>query len=71
MCACESARAAANSISASRAVMCRRPSGRFAVEEAGLEFLVNLDDYLDTGLFLDHRLTRARAAQSTRTGRDF
>jgi 23S rRNA (guanine2445-N2)-methyltransferase / 23S rRNA (guanine2069-N7)-methyltransferase len=30
------------------------------VEEAGLKFLVNLDDYLDTGLFLDHRLTRAR-----------
>jgi 23S rRNA (cytosine1962-C5)-methyltransferase len=26
--------------------------------EAGLKFLVNLDDYLDTGLFLDHRLTR-------------
>jgi 23S rRNA (guanine2445-N2)-methyltransferase / 23S rRNA (guanine2069-N7)-methyltransferase len=32
----------------------------FVVEEAGLKFLVNLDDYLDTGLFLDHRLTRAR-----------
>jgi 23S rRNA (guanine2445-N2)-methyltransferase / 23S rRNA (guanine2069-N7)-methyltransferase len=32
----------------------------FTVEEAGLKFLVNLDDYLDTGLFLDHRLTRAR-----------
>ena len=32
----------------------------FVVEEAGLRFLVNLDDYLDTGLFLDHRLTRAR-----------
>jgi 23S rRNA (guanine2445-N2)-methyltransferase / 23S rRNA (guanine2069-N7)-methyltransferase len=32
----------------------------FVVEETGLKFLVNLDDYLDTGLFLDHRLTRAR-----------
>ena len=32
----------------------------FAVEEAGLRFLVNLDDYLDTGLFLDHRQTRAQ-----------
>jgi 23S rRNA (guanine2445-N2)-methyltransferase / 23S rRNA (guanine2069-N7)-methyltransferase len=32
----------------------------FTVEESGLKFLVNLDDYLDTGLFLDHRLTRAR-----------
>ena len=28
------------------------------VEEAGLRFYVNLSDYLDTGLFLDHRLTR-------------
>ena len=25
------------------------------VEEAGLKFQVNFDDYLDTGLFLDHR----------------
>lgn len=32
----------------------------FEVEENGLKFLVNLTDYLDTGLFLDHRLTRAR-----------
>jgi 23S rRNA (guanine2445-N2)-methyltransferase / 23S rRNA (guanine2069-N7)-methyltransferase len=28
------------------------------VEEGGLQVRVNLDDYLDTGLFLDHRLTR-------------
>lgn len=28
------------------------------VSEGGLDFLVNLHDYLDTGLFLDHRLTR-------------
>jgi 23S rRNA (cytosine1962-C5)-methyltransferase len=28
------------------------------VDENGLKFLVNLGDYLDTGLFLDHRLTR-------------
>ncbi len=35
--------------------------GREAVvREGGLRFLVNLDSYLDTGLFLDHRLTRAR-----------
>lgn len=33
--------------------------GQFhTVEEAGLKFLVNFDDYLDTGLFLDHRITR-------------
>ncbi len=30
------------------------------VEEGGLRFRVNFDDYLDTGLFLDQRLTRAR-----------
>jgi 23S rRNA (guanine2445-N2)-methyltransferase / 23S rRNA (guanine2069-N7)-methyltransferase len=30
------------------------------VLEDGLKFLVNFDDYLDTGLFLDHRKTRAR-----------
>ncbi|MEP7246080.1 MAG: class I SAM-dependent methyltransferase, partial [Gammaproteobacteria bacterium] len=29
-------------------------------EEGGLKFRVNFDDYLDTGLFLDHRPTRAR-----------
>ena len=30
----------------------------FTVEEGGLTFKVNLSDYLDTGLFLDHRITR-------------
>src|SRR5690349_2794991 len=30
----------------------------FTVEENELKFLVNLTDYLDTGLFLDHRITR-------------
>ncbi|MFM8697876.1 MAG: class I SAM-dependent methyltransferase, partial [Phycisphaerales bacterium] len=29
------------------------------VEEQGLRFEVNLSDYLDTGLFLDHRKTRS------------
>ena len=29
------------------------------VHEGGLQFWVNLSDYLDTGLFLDHRITRA------------
>lgn len=29
------------------------------VNEGGLKFRVNLSDYLDTGLFLDHRITRA------------
>ena len=35
----------------------------FVVEENGLKFLVNLSDYLDTGLFLDHRLTRQRVKE--------
>ncbi|AXE30739.1 SAM-dependent methyltransferase [Chromobacterium phragmitis] len=30
----------------------------FIVEEFGLRFIVNLEQYLDTGLFLDHRNTR-------------
>lgn len=30
----------------------------FIVEEGGLKFRINLTDYLDTGLFLDHRETR-------------
>ena len=38
----------------------------FVVEESGLKFRVNLDDYLDTGLFLDHRLTRARLRERAR-----
>ncbi|HZY34465.1 MAG TPA: bifunctional 23S rRNA (guanine(2069)-N(7))-methyltransferase RlmK/23S rRNA (guanine(2445)-N(2))-methyltransferase RlmL [Rhodanobacter sp.] len=33
------------------------------VEEDGLKFLVNLTDYLDTGLFLDHRLVRAKVRE--------
>ncbi len=42
---------------------------RVVVEEGGLKFLVNFGDYLDTGLFLDHRIARARirdAAQGKR-----
>ncbi len=39
------------------------PAAPFVIREAGLRFWVNLDDYLDTGLFLDHRLTRARLRQ--------
>ena len=36
------------------------------VEEGGLRFLVNLWDYLDTGLFLDHRPLRARVRELAR-----
>jgi 23S rRNA (guanine2069-N7)-methyltransferase / 23S rRNA (guanine2445-N2)-methyltransferase len=36
------------------------------VEEGGLAFLVNLFDYLDTGLFLDHRPLRLRIREIAR-----
>ncbi len=35
----------------------------FTVSEYGATFLINLKDYLDTGLFLDHRETRQMAAK--------
>jgi 23S rRNA G2069 N7-methylase RlmK/C1962 C5-methylase RlmI len=37
-----------------------RTNRRLPVREGDLAFLVNLDDYIDTGLFPDHRETRAR-----------
>jgi 23S rRNA (guanine2445-N2)-methyltransferase / 23S rRNA (guanine2069-N7)-methyltransferase len=40
------------------------------VTEYGVELLVNLHDYLDTGLFLDHKLTRRKLAQLA-SGKDF
>ncbi len=36
----------------------------FVVEEAGHRFEVNFDTYLDAGLFLDHRPTRALVAET-------
>ena len=39
----------------------RQQLGQFhEVLESGVRLRVNFDDYLDTGLFLDHRITRAR-----------
>lgn len=38
----------------------------FTVQEAGLSFRVNLTDYLDTGLFLDHRITRGMVREEAR-----
>ncbi|NWK78427.1 class I SAM-dependent methyltransferase [Aquitalea sp. LB_tupeE] len=35
----------------------------FIVQEFGQRFIVNLDAYLDTGLFLDHRNTRKRVRE--------
>ena len=40
----------------------------FVVSENGHRFIVNLDDYLDTGLFLDHRNTR-RLVQDKAAGK--
>ncbi|MDH4105252.1 MAG: bifunctional 23S rRNA (guanine(2069)-N(7))-methyltransferase RlmK/23S rRNA (guanine(2445)-N(2))-methyltransferase RlmL [Gammaproteobacteria bacterium] len=37
-----------------------------AVREGRYRFLVNFTDYLDTGLFLDHRITRARLGEWAR-----
>lgn len=42
---------------------------KIIVQEAGLKFYVNLEDYLDTGLFLDHRLTRAMIRDMSREQR--
>ncbi|HTP38988.1 MAG TPA: bifunctional 23S rRNA (guanine(2069)-N(7))-methyltransferase RlmK/23S rRNA (guanine(2445)-N(2))-methyltransferase RlmL [Steroidobacteraceae bacterium] len=42
-------------------------TGEFVtVAEGGLQFRVNFTDYLDTGLFLDHRLVRARVRELAR-----
>lgn len=38
----------------------------FIMEENGLKFIVNLSDYLDTGLFLDHRLTRQQVQRHSK-----
>lgn len=40
----------------------RNEKGFFTVLEYGIQFKVNLTDYLDTGLFLDHRETRQLVA---------
>lgn len=34
--------------------------GKIVIDEGGSKFLVNLSDYLDTGIFLDHRPARLR-----------
>lgn len=36
----------------------------FTVLESGIKFQVNLSDYLDTGLFLDHRITRGMVKEA-------
>ncbi len=37
----------------------------FIVHENGLKFIINLSDYLDTGFFLDHRITRQKIREQS------
>jgi len=41
----------------------------FIAREAGLSFRINLTDYLDTGLFLDHRITRGMVREEAKDKR--
>ena len=38
----------------------------YEIEEGGCKFLVNFSDYLDTGIFLDHRITRQKLGEKAR-----
>jgi len=46
-----------------------RKNERIIVRENDLRYLVNLDDYIDTGLFADHRETRARVRAEARNAK--
>ena len=41
------------------------------IEEGGLTFAVNFDDYLDTGIFLDHRVTRGLVREHAKHAKRF
>ena len=41
------------------------------IQEGGLTFTVNFDDYLDTGIFLDHRVTRGLVREHAKKARWF
>ena len=41
------------------------------IDEGGLTFAVNFDDYLDTGIFLDHRVTRGLVREHAKHARRF
>lgn len=45
-------------------------SATMKVHEYGAQLIVNLHDYLDTGLFLDHKITRRKLGEMAQ-GRDF
>lgn len=44
-------------------------NNRSVVSENGLKFWINISDYLDTGLFLDHRPTRQRVREQCKDKR--
>ena len=46
-----------------------RTNERLIVREGDLRFYCNLDDFLDTGLFADHRKTRAMVAAGAKSNR--
>ena len=46
-------------------------AGDVFIQEGGLTFAVNFDDYLDTGIFLDHRVTRGLVRDRARSARTF
>ena len=43
-----------------------RSNYEIVVREGGLQFWVNLSDYVDTGLFLDHRITRSMVRDASK-----
>ncbi|GAL34423.1 23S rRNA (guanine-N-2-) -methyltransferase rlmL [Vibrio maritimus] len=45
-------------------------SATMKVQEYGAQLIVNLHDYLDTGLFLDHKITRRKLGEMAQ-GKDF
>ena len=47
-----------------------KSNSRKVVHEGPLKFLVNLEDYIDTGLFFDHRKTRGMVAEEV-AGKSF
>ena len=47
------------------------PMGDVLIREGGLSFTVNFNDYLDTGIFLDHRITRGLVREHARQARTF
>ncbi|MFR3452282.1 MAG: class I SAM-dependent methyltransferase [Collinsella sp.] len=49
----------------------RQPVPALLIEEGGLTFEVNFDDYLDTGIFLDHRVTRGLVREHAKQARYF